>query len=210
MAKEKYYVVWKGVTPGVYKSWHDCQMQIKGFEGAIFKSFGNESSARYAYNDHYTNCIGKNAKTLQIAVQNNIITTPPLLDSISVDAACEGNPGKLEYQGVYTATKKLLFKQGPFPNGTVNIGEFLAIVHGLAYLKQQGSTLPLYTDSMTAMSWVRRKKTNTKLPRTASNEKLFELLDRAELWLINNTYETRIIKWDTEQWGEIPADFGRK
>ncbi len=210
MAKEKYYVVWKGVTPGVYKSWHDCQMQIKGFEGAIFKSFGNESSARYAYNDHYTNYIGKNAKTLQIAVQNNIITTPPLLDSISVDAACEGNPGKLEYQGVYTATKKLLFKQGPFPNGTVNIGEFLAIVHGLAYLKQQGSTLPLYTDSMTAMSWVRRKKTNTKLPRTASNEKLFELLDRAELWLINNTYETRIIKWDTEQWGEIPADFGRK
>lgn len=210
MAKEKFYVVWKGVQPGVYDNWHDCQMQIKGFEGAIFKSFVNKASAMYAFNDHYTNYIGNNAQTIQIAVKNNIITTPPILESLSVDAACEGNPGKLEYRGVYTATKKLLFKQGPFPNGTVNMGEFLAIVHGLAYLKQQGSNLPIYSDSLTAIAWVRKKSTNTKLPRNAKNEELFLILKRAEEWLHANTFENKILKWDTEQWGEIPADFGRK
>jgi len=58
-----------------------------------------------------------------------------IIPSISVDAACAGNPGILEYQGVNTATKEVLFKRGPFPVGTVNLGEFLAIVHGLSYLK---------------------------------------------------------------------------
>ncbi len=210
MAKEKYYVVWKGVQPGVYQTWKECNMQIKGFEGAIFKSFPNEQSAHFAFNDKYSNYIGKEAKAIQIATQHGLIQTPPILESISVDAACEGNPGILEYRGVETKTKKILFKQGPFPYGTVNMGEFLAIVHGLAYLKKQESSLPLYTDSLTAISWVRRKKVNTKMEKNAKNEKLFELLERAVNWLHTNTYETKILKWDTPNWGEIPADFGRK
>ncbi|WP_455673085.1 ribonuclease H1 domain-containing protein, partial [Phocaeicola sp.] len=37
--KQKYYVVWKGVNPGVYNSWTDCQLQIKGYDGAQYKSF---------------------------------------------------------------------------------------------------------------------------------------------------------------------------
>jgi len=97
----------------------------------------------------------------------------PVLKSISVDAACSGNPGTLEYQGVFTATETPLFKRGPYKMGTVNIGEFLAIVLGLAYLKKHKLDYPVYTDSRTALAWVRNKRVNTKLNRTNENAKLF-------------------------------------
>ena len=131
--------------------------------------------------------------------------------SISVDAACSGNPGTMEYQGVDTLTKRRIFHQGPFKDGTNNIGEFLALVHGLGYLKKHGhDTVPIFTDSVTAMAWVRNKKAKTTLERTPNNAILFELVARAEQWLKTNTYNNPIIKWDTEKLGEIPADFGRK
>ena len=132
------------------------------------------------------------------------------MHSIAVDAASSGNPGIMEYQGVDTRTKKRLFKQGPFPEGTNNIGEFLAIVHGLAFLKERSSDRVLYSDSRTAISWVRKKRCNTKLEPNARNKSLFELIGRAERWLETNSYSTPIVKWETAAWGEIPADFGRK
>ena len=48
MAKQKFYVVWEGVTPGVYTSWTDCQLQIKGYEGAKYKSFDTREEAERA------------------------------------------------------------------------------------------------------------------------------------------------------------------
>jgi ribonuclease HI len=132
-------------------------------------------------------------------------------DSISVDAACSGNPGLMEYQGVDTKTKEKIFYQGPFLMGTNNIGEFLAIVHALALYKQKGfHNRPIYSDSVTAMGWVKKKKANTKLEQNAKTAKLYELILRAENWLKQNSYSNPIIKWETEDWGEIPADFGRK
>ena len=132
-------------------------------------------------------------------------------DSISVDAACSGNPGKMEYRGVETQNKNELFHIGPLNEGTNNVGEFLALVHALAMLKKKGdSKTPVYSDSKIAMGWVKRKKANTKLKRTHRNERLFELTARAEQWLKANSYKTRILKWETKRWGEIPADFGRK
>jgi ribonuclease HI len=116
----------------------------------------------------------------------------------------------MEYQGVDTQTGKLLFRQGPFKKGTNNIGEFLAIIHGLAYLKQRKSNRIIYTDSRTAMSWVRKKNCNTKLVESPDNKQLFELVRRAVDWLKTNSYTTPVVKWETRAWGEIPADFGRK
>lgn len=49
VTKEKFYVVWKGVTPGVYTRWTECQLQTKGFEGAIYKSFETHEEARKAF-----------------------------------------------------------------------------------------------------------------------------------------------------------------
>ena len=134
----------------------------------------------------------------------------PLLPALAVDAACSGNPGVMEFRGVIADTGTEVFHRGPFPQGTNNIGEFLALVLGLAYLKTHNLPWNLYTDSVTALAWLRQRKCKTKLPRTPQNEPVFQMVAKAEAWLRANTYTTRIYKWDTERWGEIPADFGRK
>jgi len=134
----------------------------------------------------------------------------PILDSVSVDASSIGNPGPTEYRGVETKTGKVIF-QMKYEKATNNIGEFLAIVHALALFKKEGKELNvIYSDSVNAISWVKQKKCKTKFDRTEENSKVFDHLDRAVKWLKANTYETKILKWNTAAWGQIPADYGRK
>ena len=142
---------------------------------------------------------------------DTVLPLPPEVsaDAWAVDAACSGNPGKMEYRCIDLATGAQVFHFGPV-YGTNNIGEFLAIVHALALLKRQGLPLALYSDSRNALLWVRQKKCKTKLPHTARTEALFQLIGRAEKWLRENTYDTPLLKWETQLWGEVPADFGRK
>ena len=202
MTKQKYYVVWKGNNPGIYKSWERCQIEIKNAKGALFKSFSDEEEAKKAYEQGY--------ETYKKTLDFIDISDGPELNSISVDAASSGNPGIMEYQGVDTNTKEVLFKMGPFNNSTNNIGEFLALVHGIAILEKDLQKRIIYSDSVTAMSWVRKKRCQTKLKRNDENEEVFILIDRATKWLKENNYSATIRKWETKKWGEIPADFGRK
>ena len=209
--KKKYYTIWKGHHAGIFESWVDCKAQIKDFQGAQYKSFSTFEAAKKAFKSNYKDYIGKSKKFKSELSEIELKKIGgPNYNSISVDAASSGNPGKMEYRGVNTKTKKQLFIQGPFDEATNNIGEFLALVHGLALLKKNNSNCILYTDSKTAMSWVKKKKCNTKLKRNDTNKTLFELVDRGINWLKNNTYKTIIVKWETKAWGEIPADFGRK
>ena len=207
--RQKYYVVWKGHHPGIYDSWAECKQHIDGYGSPIYKSFDNKEEASLAYRDNPSNYIGKKGKKdlSKLPLKEG---DKPNLFSLSVDAACSGNPGIMEYQGVFTETETKVFRLGPFNEATVNLGEFLALVHALAYLKKHNLDMPVYTDSITAISWVRKKRINTKLKRQEINIKVFELIDRALIWLHNNSYETQILKWNTKLWGEIPADFGRK
>ncbi|WP_158846691.1 viroplasmin family protein [Algibacter sp. L1A34] len=209
--KKKYYTVWKGKKTGVFKKWNDCKAQITNFDGAQYKSFTTLEAAETALEGNYFDYIRKNKGfKSELTPEQLRKIGQPNYNSISVDAASSGNPGIMEYRGVDTKTKKQLFIQGPFPEGTNNLGEFLALVHGLAILKKNNSDRILYTDSRTAMSWVRKKICNTKLERSAKNKPVFDLVDRAIDWLKNNSYKTVIVKWETKAWGEIPADFGRK
>ncbi|WP_394748258.1 ribonuclease H1 domain-containing protein [Spongiimicrobium salis] len=207
--KDKFYTVWKGHKPGIYDSWNACKAAIAKYKGAQYKSFASFSEAKKAYNGSYDDYKGKKTKTSLSTAELQRIGNPNY-HSIAVDAASSGNPGVMEYQGVDTKSGKKLFLQGPFQEGTNNIGEFLAIVHGLAYLKQQQSDRILYTDSRTAMSWVRKKRCNTQLKENAKNKPLFDMVRRAIAWLNTNSYQTVVVKWETKAWGEIPADFGRK
>lgn len=241
MAKQKFYVVWDGVEDGVYTSWEACQEAVKGFSNAKFKSFKTEAEAEEAFalgydawkdiekqketavsssascseSDDISTPSASSAQTApsqssRPQVNASAIPQGAINNSIAVDAACSGNPGKMEYRGVYLRTGKEIFHFGPV-FGTNNIGEFLAIVHGLALLKQKGlDDMPIYSDSVNAQLWVRKKKCKTTLERNEKTEQLYQLIERAENWLKNNTYRNPIIKWPTEQWGEIPADFGRK
>jgi ribonuclease HI len=205
MPKPKFYVVWKGRKTGIFSSWEECSAQVTGFNGAEYKSFENLQAAETAFKAAYEEYKGKHTIDL-----SKIQIDPPMAESYSVDASCIGNPGLMEYHGVHTSTREELFHQGPFENGTNNIGEFLAIVHALALFKKRGWQEPLYTDSETAMIWVKAKKCKTKLPQDEKNVPIFDLIRRAETWLQQNDFKTEILKWDTEAWGEIPADYGRK
>lgn len=222
MAKQKFYVVWDGAEDGVFTSWEACQQAVSGYSNAKYKSFKSEEEAEAAFEMGYDAWIElekekENNKEEENSTQSTTSTKstyniPPaaINDSIAVDAACSGNPGKMEYRGVYLKTGKEIFHYGPV-FGTNNIGEFLAIVHGLALLKQKGlHTMPIYSDSVNAQLWVRKKKCKTTLERNEKTEALYQLIERAEKWLNENTYSNPIIKWPTDQWGEIPADFGRK
>ena len=134
----------------------------------------------------------------------------PQFPAIAVDAACSGNPGILEFRGVVADTGTEVFRRGPFQQGTNNIGEFLALVLGLAYLKKHKLPWTLYTDSVTALAWLRQKKCKSKIEWTQQNAELFLMVRKAEDWLRENTWTTPVKKWETAIWGEIPADFGRK
>ncbi len=208
--KEKFYVVWQGKKPGIYLSWKDCKAMIDGYTGAQYKSFSSFDEAKIAYNKDYEDVKGTSKKKKQLSPEEKAAYGEPNLYSIAVDAASSGNPGKMEYRGVDTQTIKQLFHQGPFIQGTNNIGEFLALVHGLAYLKKIGSDRIIYSDSRIAIGWVKKKKCNSKLKESPKNKDVFDLIHRAEKWLKTNSYSTTIVKWETKAWGEIPADFGRK
>ncbi len=209
MAGKKYYVVWIGNQTGVFEDWKDCQVAVQGAVGAKFKAFNHKDIAELAYKmgpgvNIWDKISGKEYNALSGKLEL------PDLNSLSVDAACSGNPGTMEYRGVDTKSGIELFSQGPFEDATVNMGEFLALVHGLAQLKKEKKNIPIYSDSQTAMKWVKDKKVNTRLERSSRNKKLFEYVERAVMWLRSNEYNNPILKWDTGNWGEIPADYGRK
>lgn len=222
--KNKYYVVWKGHTPGVYDNWEACKKEVENFPGALYKGFPDKTSAEEAFAKGFSGFEKKvDCHASFRSARNDEQHINPLSPAIAVDAACSGNPGKMEYQGVFVdfgtepATTTTLFKSPVFENGTNNIGEFLAIVHALAWQKQKRVSYPIYSDSVNAQKWVREKKCKTKLQPNDKNEYLFELIGRAEKWLQENdewmqqnSLSIPVLKWKTEIWGEIPADYGRK
>ena len=213
MSKNKFYVVWSGRNPGIYSDWETCQKEIMGCKGAKYKGFPDRLSAETAFRQGSEDYWGKDVAPM---IDLSKAKEQPLSPAIAVDAACAGNPGKMEYQGVFAdfgtqpPTTANLFKSPVFPNATNNIGEFLAIVHALALEKKNGWKYPIYSDSVNAQIWIRQKKCKTKLQRNAKNDYLFQLIERAENWLNNNAIEVPVLKWKTEIWGEIPADYGRK
>ncbi len=247
--KPKFYVVWKGRKTGVFSSWEACAAQVQGFPDAQYKSFTSRAAAEQALRGKYAAQVGKPVSSGEWLFAPN----PPVAESVVVDAACSGSPGRLEYRGVDLHSGKEVFRQGPYENGTNNVGEFLAIVHALALLEGQGSALPrapsrkrfgmisrnrdyhagirpttprpgrdsglyagtgtttpVYSDSETAIAWVKAKQCNTELAADETNASLFELINRAEEWLAEHKTTNPVLKWDTKAWGEIPADFNRK
>jgi len=206
--------VWSGKTPGIYDTWEDCEAQVKGVQGAKYKGFASRTEAEQAFASSPENYIIRKPKAeKEENGQLSNVKSPisnPILPALAVDAACSGNPGVMEFRGVIVDTGTEVFRRGPFNGGTNNIGEFLAIVLGLAYLKQNNLPWALYTDSRTALSWLKKGHADTKIEWNAQNQDLFFMLRKAEMWLHDNTWTTPIYKWDTKSWGEIPADFGRK
>lgn len=230
--KSKFYVVWQGKVPGIYTNWADCQAQVNGFGAARYKAFTTRQEAEAAFAAGPEAYIAprrpkasggvKTAKSGTRGKANEplnppdyrhdtVLPLPPEVEANAwaVDAACSGNPGKMEYRGVDLRTGAEVFHFGPI-FGTNNIGEFLAIVHALALLEQRGETLTIYSDSRNAQLWIRQRRCKTKLARNAKTEVVYTYIERAERWLQTHSFTNKIRKWKTDEWGEIPADFSRK
>lgn len=217
----KYYVVWQGRVPGIYTDIQDALDQVDDYPGASFKSFTSAEAAAAAFRSGsraesrelgalLTNARQSDGDTSRQS-KSDYMSFPEIdLNGWAVDAACAGNPGRMEYRGVDLMSGQEIFRVGPFEESTNNIGEFLAIVHALSLMFQKGEKHTIYSDSVTGMSWVRNRKVKTKLPRNAKTEKSFQLMERALSWLNTHSVDVKIRKWDTDKWGEIPADFGRK
>ncbi len=209
--KTKFYVVWAGRKTGVFDNWAACKAQVDGFAGAKYKSYQTRAMAEAAFAQGYDLAPLK-ANTANATRSKSSKSATPQTNALCVDAACSGNPGRMEYRGVALQTGEELFHMS-YKQGTNNIGEFLAIVHGLALIqKNQLAYTEIYSDSRTAMGWVAAQCCKTQLTPSPQNQLLFEHIQRAEQWLKENTTKglPPIKKWDTENWGEIPADFGRK
>lgn len=208
--KNRTYVVWEGRKPGIYTHWDDCKTQVEGFDAAKYMAFDTLPEAEAAYQSGWKKYYAARHKN-ESAQVTSFRGKRPSGKVVVVDAACSGNPGKMEYRGVYLSTNQVIFHSGPFEDATNNIGEFLAIVHALALLLKKGLCMPVYSDSANALLWVKKKKCGTKLQATGRNAPVFDLIQRAEYWLHNNDYQhIPLHKWETKDWGEIPADFGRK
>lgn len=225
MAKSKIYVVYVGRQPGLYETWDECRAEVEGYPGARYKSFYSKEEAVMSMRESDASAsmaLRQIARHLQEDTPEVVAPCtkkaspsvyPPdvILNSLAVDAGCMGNPGIMEYRGVYVQTGQEVFKVGPYHDGTNNIGEFLAIVHALALMEQRGiKGKVIYSDSYNAALWVKKRKCKTTLVRDARTAKLYEVIARAENWLLTHPCATPVLKWDTAQWGEIPADFGRK
>lgn len=213
MATRKFYVVWAGWAPGIYDTWEECQAQTVNFPGAKYRAYYTQEEATAAYRGSYEEqtellrAIGSR----KVDVVNYAAFPEIRLDAIAVDGACAKNPGPMEYQGVEVGTGRQIFHFGPLEGGTNNIGEYLALVHALALFSQKGdTTTPIYSDSRTALAWLRNRKSKTSLTPNGKNGRVFELLERANRWVMTHSWSNPVLKWETERWGEIPADFGRK
>ena len=173
MKKEKYYVVWAGVSPGIYTSWTDCQLQTKGYEGAKYKSFESREEAEKAFASSPYAYIKRSLPLLPRLLPHR--RSPPhrrrgkqpcRRRGLQRKPRCHGVPGSTRRQPSGNLSLRPMY-------GTNNIGEFLAIVHGLALLKQKGFDMPIYSDSVNAINWIKQKKCKTKLPRDAQDRRAF-------------------------------------
>jgi len=207
MPKQKFYVVWKGRKQGIFTSWEECEKQVKGFVGAEYKAFGTRKEAESAFQAKYEAFKGKSSSLGKWKEADE----HPILPSLSVDAACKGSPGKMEYRGVDTESGREIFRVGPFPDGTNNVGEFLAIVHALTWLVKHKKEMPVYSDSENAIAWVNTGFCKTNLKHTGKNALIFAMIRSAENWLAEYELDDdAVLKWQTKEWGENPADYGRK
>lgn len=122
--------------------------------------------------------------------------------AICIDGGTEGNPGPCFYRGVDLESGEVLFEEH-LGMGTNNIAEFLAAVHAIHYVRKHKIDLDIYSDSVTAIAWVRNKQHKSTFSGDVS-----ERMDKACEYLKNKNIIIK--KWLTKEWGEIPADFGRK
>jgi ribonuclease HI len=151
----KYYVVFKGRTPGIYQNWTECQKQINKFKGAEHKSYLSVEAAEEAY---YGQDYIVNSENNEQAQEGNLLLNH--FDySIFCDGACRGNPGPAG-SGVAIYQRELLdlLLYGSYNSfSTNNAAELLALHEALLWAENyinNGLSVQIYCDSSYAINAV--------------------------------------------------------
>lgn len=214
----QYYGVWEGRKPGVYDNWNDCKNQVDKFAGAKFRKLKSKD-----YNEALLEFDQENANNVKQDLTSNIknesgsqnksqVIENEKKDILTVDGAYNGT--HCEFRAVWYPSNIEAFASPKYNEGTNNIAEFLGLVGALKYLMEKDLPLDIYSDSVTAIAWVRNKKANTTANNTGkATQEINTLIKNAEKFLIENATflnKANIMKWDTANRGEIAADYGRK
>jgi hypothetical protein len=118
------------------------------------------------------------------------------------------NPGIFKYRLVNIETKEVIFEKIISGNCTNNLAELLGAVHAIGYNTANYLNLPVYTDSQTALSWIRKKLIKTK--HIVTDAELQEELDIALKYIKTLSKAEHPLLWNTVAWGQIDADYGAK
>jgi ribonuclease HI len=126
------------------------------------------------------------------------------VEGIATDAAHSTKNRLTGFRGVDLSDNREIFLSH-IGNRTVNTGEFLGVVAAVKYILENNYIPVIYTDSRTAIAWYNNMKTASK--------KTYAELEKAEVFLKimpERIKHIRVLHWDNNLWGEIPADFGNK
>lgn len=138
----KFYAVKFGRTPGVYKTWSECEEQTKGFKGAIFKSFATHGEALTFVSPGMFNELSVKGDQCVIYTDGSHQRGKKYL---GIGAYCQYQGA--EYKMSLQCDDKMLSSYGISESACSNpTSEFLAVAEVLRELNR--STLPFRSDIM--------------------------------------------------------------
>lgn len=222
--KNNYYVVWVWKNTWIFKTWKECEQNIKWIKSARYKKFKYEVEAEKAFEwnwkDYYKNwkffVDNKKKKPTTKRVSEfdlpDEIQKDVMFDmSICVDWACnfKWSTWDIEYQWLDLETWEYVFQSEVIWWGTNNIAEFLWITDAILYINNNNLDKIILSDSLIALSWVKRKVCNTNY-KNIKNKKLRLRIEEALIYLKSLKEYPIMYKWDTVTWWENPADYWRK
>jgi len=124
---------------------------------------------------------------------------------VIVDGSTRGNPGPSKYRVYDLEKKSIIYETDWIGITTNNVTEFLAVCHAIYLVNKANLNLPIYSDSVTAISWVNKKLV------TSNCKNLEDRIKKACTFLKETDMKNIVLeKWHTSTWGENPADFGNK
>jgi len=147
-----YYSVHKGYKSGIFSSWDECQKNVLGFSGAIYKKFNNKKDAEYFL--QYGKISQENMKTLDNFIIKHKNTTKLEKITVYTDGACYNNgfPNAVAGIGIYFGENdKRNVSRKINGNVTNNIAELTAILEVSTILSEEiksGIDIEICTDSI--------------------------------------------------------------
>lgn len=213
MAKNKFYVVWKGRDTGIFTSWSEVNELIKGFSGAEYKSYADQETAEleFSLGSPKGRSNDENHTTTKLKEEPSDDHKAPDHECLTVDGSYLGGKKIMQYRCVWNQSKEEVFSTKPIEGGNQNIAEFLALVGAMKYrVSTKQYDLHIYSDSQTALSWVRNCKIKSSYDLSQLDEVVQERIYGALKFIAKSGVRKNLYKWDSALWGDIPADYGRK